>query len=612
MIVRVSEVSRQYIDDPLLDSMFKGGLSSTLIETLQTIIEIIPARKRDVQDRLRLHITKELMERFVVAEDVPIPASPRVANTPSRTVRGTSKLSSFFSRPSILHRIPEQPNKGSEKSWPARLLQTARDWSGDHGDNIPDEQLVLALQTLSSFDFINNNQADAIEMMRIVREVVVRYLDDPNDAIRKAAAVTCAVLLDRVMPFATDSSDEMMHLEQVLDRLLLLGVGDDKDDIRASVFESLRPSLDHLISESENVHCLIEALNDESFEVRASAMSVLSRVAHFDTLHVMPLVRQTLVKLMRQLQNSKDTHLKQESVQLLQALVRGTNSLIIPYVRPMLEPLIATLNDSHPAVVGAALSTIGELAVVDPEVMREHVHHLFPRLIEALQDQSSVTKQQIAVVALGKLVSSLGMVVEPYMSYPGLFRSMVEAIQRSDAAASTLRLEALKTAGLLGALDSCVFNPHAEAPDRRQDATEDLDLNEDVSEELSKSAIQRASSSDEREDDELSAIDKYYLSVSINALIGVLRDPSLAMHHQQASNVVMRIVKVLREQCVSQLGKIVNGLFTALRRSEGGLKEALFDHVAVLVHVVKQHIRPFSTGIIKVRLGASAFVRPQT
>lgn len=186
------------------------------------------------------------------------------------------------------------------------------------------------------------------------------------------------------------------------------------------------------------------------------------------------------------------------------------------------------------------------------------------------------------------------------MTYPGLFRSMVEAIQRSDAAASTLRLEALKTAGLLGALDSYVFTPHAEATDARNDTVDELALSEAASEELVKSTSHTAGASDEREDDELSSIDKYYLSVSINALIGVLRDPSLAMHHQQASNVVMRIVKVLREQCVSQLGKIVNGLFTALRRSEGGLKEALFDHVAVLVHVVKQHIRGYWPAVVKV------------
>lgn len=181
MIVRVSEVSRQYIDDPLLDSMFRGGLSSTLIETLQTIIEFIPARKRDVQDRLRAHITKELMGRFVVAEDTPVPVSPRIAGTPNRPAR-TGRISTLFgslSRQSILHRIPEQPSKGSEKSWSARLLQTARDWSGDHIDNIPDEQLVLALQTLSSFDFINNNQTDAIEVTRSHQQMFLLPIRHP-------------------------------------------------------------------------------------------------------------------------------------------------------------------------------------------------------------------------------------------------------------------------------------------------------------------------------------------------------------------------------------------------------------------------------------------------
>lgn len=185
---------------------------------------------------------------------------------------------------------------------------------------------------------------------------------------------------------------------------------------------------------------------------------------------------------------------------------------------------------------------------------------------------------------------------------------MVQTIQRSDAAATNLRLEALKTAGLLGAIDSFLFNKHVEQVDSRL-TTPDHHTH-DHDDELSKALIVSVLPQDDEkaEDDELSAIDKYYLSVSINALIGVLRDPSLAMHHQQASNVVMRIVKVLREQCASQLGKIVNGLFTALRRSEGSLREALFDHVAVLIHVVKQHIRVFAPTVVKVHVPCLSFV----
>ena len=43
---------------------------------------------------------------------------------------------------------------------------------------------------------------------------------------------------------------------------------------------------------------------------------------------------------------------------------------------------------------------------------------VFPQLIAALSDQSSVGKQEVAVVALERLVQSLNMVSEPYLQYP--------------------------------------------------------------------------------------------------------------------------------------------------------------------------------------------------
>jgi hypothetical protein len=114
------------------------------------------------------------------------------------------------------------------------------------------------------------------------------------------------------------SAEEYTYCFEILDRLLMLAVGDDSVDIRVRVFSAFTPALDHVVVQSSNVHCLIEALNDESIEVRASAMSVLARVAHYDALHIMPVVRLMTKRLMRLLQNTTDPMLRMESVQLLQ------------------------------------------------------------------------------------------------------------------------------------------------------------------------------------------------------------------------------------------------------------------------------------------------------
>ena len=57
----------------------------------------------------------------------------------------------------------------------------------------------------------------------------------------------------------------------------MLGVGDESVDIRVHVFSAVTPTLDHVIIQCANIHCVIEALNDEAVEVRAAAMSVLAR-----------------------------------------------------------------------------------------------------------------------------------------------------------------------------------------------------------------------------------------------------------------------------------------------------------------------------------------------
>ena len=109
------------------------------------------------------------------------------------------------------------------------------------------------------------------------------------------------------------------------------------------------------------------------------------------------------------------------------------------------------LNDQSSAVVGATLSTIGELALASPASVSEHLDVVFPRLIDLLNDSGSISKQEVAVVAMGKLVSSLTMVTEePYTKFPGLFAALAKAIQNSDDASISVRLQALRTMGLLG------------------------------------------------------------------------------------------------------------------------------------------------------------------
>lgn len=231
----------------------------------------------------------------------------------------------------------------------------------------PEENLIFALQILASQDFfpkirdrinsvvISSNGDNSIFtyqnsasgvlldedqspfLLLILRNSVLRYLDDFHPDVRGAAAQTCTAVLDTIIISLDPVSENYQYLYQILDRLLIMGVGDELQSIRTLIFKSLAPSLDHVVSLTENVHCVIEALNDESLEVRMAAMTVISRLAHYDALRIMPVVRLTLKRLIYLLLNNSDRVIKRDSVQLLQALVRGSDRLIIPYVKQVVR-----------------------------------------------------------------------------------------------------------------------------------------------------------------------------------------------------------------------------------------------------------------------------------
>ncbi|CAM9716439.1 unnamed protein product, partial [Hapterophycus canaliculatus] len=78
---------------------------------------------------------------------------------------------------------------------------------------------------------------------------------------------------------------------------------------------------------------------------------------------------------------------------------------------------------------------------------------LLPAIVKALRDHTSVVKQEAAVKALGQVVGATGAVVAPYFSDPNLFQTMLMALQRGGKSTEGLRLEVLKTVGILGVLD---------------------------------------------------------------------------------------------------------------------------------------------------------------
>ena len=617
MVVKVSPAIRKFIDGELITVMFQGGLTTHLIECLKMIVKHTPNIRSLVQSRLRNHITNVLLSHSVNVNDTFQSTSTSSSYAGSRNHRSKSQplrigfvSSTSSASATVRAAISATASKGNT------IRSQAVNWGKDilfgfhHNSNsdplvfegLNEDEVVIALDVLSSFELLPRQRdlADCVSLLRVVRDGVVRYLDAYSQAIRDAAAITCAKVVDKVSDVICTDVEERKVLVQVLERLLLLGVGDNVEDIRLHVFQSLPVSIDRLLADSATcVQCLTEALNDEALSVQAAAMSVLARVAHYDVLAIMPLMHLTLSQLMRQINSSLTSHpvLRQESVTLLQPLVQGLNTLIVPYVPQILEPLLTLLDDPSASIVSAALATIGDLASVSPTSVGIHLETLFPRIIDAINDQTSIPKQTVAVVTLGKMVSSLCVTSDAYFSYPGLFESIVRAIQVPDAQATELRIEATKTAGLLGVVGIEQYSRDIENYNGQSAQTTPISNNNPGGARSNKNAEAEEEDADDENTIEIDTTegvsgDSYYLSVVMKSLMKILKNTKLSAHHQTAASVAMRIVRLLGVESLPQLDLLVDSFVTRIYKSDKGgpLQSALIKNLVSLVDIIGRNI----------------------
>ena len=446
----------------------------------------------------------------------------------------------------------------------------------------------------------------------------INFYDDHEKAsIRKAVVNTSISIMDKVIGMVEPFSEEFSLISKTTERLLMMGIGkfidflssflhlghfnlcysgDEDFEVRVSVFNSLKnvTSLDSILSKTRSTQFIVEALNDEIIDIKIAAISVLSRLCHYHSMHIMPFIRLVLGKLLRLVKISTDVQLRQESVELILAIVTNATTQMIPYAPLIFESIMDLLNDPQLQtesrgcdLLNISLSTIGELSIVSPESIQslDLQKEVFDKILWALEDHSSPIKQEISVIALGKIVRSLGLVSEPYNDNPSLFELLINVIQRKDVDSPQLRLQAIKTAGLLGVIEQDQFERFLLHNADQMDQDNDV---EGISDILTETEVFI----------EEESLDKYSLSVVIRNLMKILRDDALSQHHLLTVTVAVRIIRILGNQSlsaaisVSEDSGIMSGILYRLKKTEHGstLQEALLEQITIIVHVIGRHL----------------------
>ena len=206
-----------------------------------------------------------------------------------------------------------------------------------------------------------------------------------------------------------------------------------------------------------------------------------------------------------------------------------------------------------------------------------------PILIDALQDLSAQTKREAAMATLSSLAVNSGYVIDPYLDHPELLGILINVIRTEPH--ECLRVAAIKLVGVLGALDPYRFQQ----------------LNGQVNEKHSKVEVQTVSDVSLIMQGLSPANEEYYPTIVINTLLqNILQDHTLVQYHSAVIDAIVTIFKTIGMKCVPFLGQIIPAFVGVIRSSHVSRLDQYFNQLAILVNIVKQHIRAFLPDILAV------------
>ncbi|KAJ2484322.1 phosphatidylinositol kinase- protein kinase tor1, partial [Coemansia sp. RSA 2050] len=382
----------RYMRD-ILDLMFTTGLSQALCDSLavleREVSQLVPA----IRDRLLDVIS-------IILVSVPFrPAQPSLDSLEHRM--GAMSLH-YASQTSSAHGSSDRASisvngagssgaatgEGSEST--SLVVAAAKSIA------VTTDAIVLALHTLSSFDFSEENLSE------FVRNDILYYLGHQSAAVRKEAihAVSRIVLSDPLYQTMAGAGVEVAS--EVVQRLIAAAVTDQDAEVRLMAVKMLELSsssssstnnFDFHMGKAQNIQALFLLMNDEVFEVRLAVLAVIGRLASMNPAHVMPSLRRMVVQLLTELEFARGNSEREECIQLLMVLVRSAESWVRPYVGDIFRTILPRIDDGSPQLASKILDTVAALARVGGSDLVPHLDKLLASITQALGDQSSAPKR---------------------------------------------------------------------------------------------------------------------------------------------------------------------------------------------------------------------------
>ncbi|KAK6040246.1 hypothetical protein COOONC_22249, partial [Cooperia oncophora] len=250
----------------------------------------------------------------------------------------------------------------------------------------------------------------------------------------------------------------------------------------------------------------------------------------------------------------------------------------------MLQLQFMSLHDEKLEMQEAAVCLLGRLSELNPALVLPRMRRV---LLETLSQLTNSGQAKLLLRTIGRIARSTAYVVDPYKDYPNLLDDLLRLLKTEMS--SRMRRQAIKTLGILGALDPYTHKVFTGAV---QSATS-------ISTALSLPMARDAA--DPRQDIiqwynyEKCTLEEFYPAITIANLMVMVQDEAFTQYYKEIAQALLTIFRSLGDSFPQYVQQVVPRLIEVTRACRGrpSHREFFLRQLASLVAIIKVHAKPY-------------------
>ncbi|KPI85294.1 phosphatidylinositol 3-kinase (tor2) putative (TOR2) [Leptomonas seymouri] len=320
-------------------------------------------------------------------------------------------------------------------------------------------QISVALNALMQFGFSNSEL-----MGDFLRVSVLPFIDSASATVRNAAIYTIVKLLIPPGEKGDLSIARRMCVNTVITRMLVVGLSDPNPVVRQTILSAFTEDFYPYLSEQQYLFRFYSALGDESINCRVAATEQLCQMIRYDPSHILPALREEMVVILHFITSTFNMDTVQNGFRLLAAIAMRAPQLVVNFTEGICEaiiPYFTTLSIRSNTLLSFLHCCTAVVAAQrkfsDRPLSFKREIGLVSEMLDNLPSDSSYHATRLSCLRF--MSATLAPLIEgssPYSLYPQLFQQLCGILRKTEES-TEIRIEALRCIGIIGALDSHVF-----------------------------------------------------------------------------------------------------------------------------------------------------------